>query len=165
MLKLIYKKYNHEKEKICIIGGGLTGLIAAIALSKLNFNIDLVIDPPAEPGELSVGFAKIPITPQVTDTWNDFNGNARYEPEQGETYNDVNDNNKFDPIWIAGFHNRRPAQGVHDDLWARVMVIDDGATRVAIASIDAVGFIYDDAVDIRKSAHGEINCEDRKRVV
>ena len=119
----------------------------------------MVIDPPAEPNRLSVGFAKIPITPQVTDTWNDFNNNAKYEPEQGETYNDVNGNNKFDPVWIAGFHNRRPAQGVHDDLWARVMVLDDGATRVAITSIDAVGFIYDDAVDIRKSAHDKYNCD------
>ena len=124
-----------------------------------DFNIDLVIDPLAEPGRLSVGFAKIPITPQVTDTWNDFNNNAKYEPEQGETYNDVNGNNKFDPVWIAGFHNRRPAQGVHDDLWARVMVLDDGATRIAITSIDAIGFIYDDAVDIRKSAHDKNNCD------
>ena len=124
-----------------------------------DFNIDMVIDPPAEPGRLSVGFAKMPITPQVTDTWNDFNNNAKFEPEQGETYNDVNSNNRFDPVWIAGFHNRRPAQGVHDDLWARVMVLDDGATRVAITSIDAVGFIYDDAVDIRKSAHEKNNCD------
>ena len=124
-----------------------------------DFNINLVIDSPDEPGRLSVGFAKIPITPQVTDTWNDFNNNAKYEPEKGETYNDVNGNNKFDPVWIAGFHNRRPAQGVHDDLWARVMVLDDGATRVAITSIDAVGFIYDDAVDIRKSAHEKNNCD------
>ena len=32
-----------EKQKICIIGGGLTGLITAITLSKLNLKIDLVI--------------------------------------------------------------------------------------------------------------------------
>ena len=31
-----------EKQKICIVGGGLTGLITAIALSKLNLKIDLV---------------------------------------------------------------------------------------------------------------------------
>ena len=31
-----------NKQKICIIGGGLTGLITAVALSKLNFEIDLV---------------------------------------------------------------------------------------------------------------------------
>ena len=33
-----------KKQKICIIGGGLTGLITAIALSKLSCEIDLVID-------------------------------------------------------------------------------------------------------------------------
>ena len=33
-----------EKQKICIIGGGLTGLITAISLSKLNCEIDLITD-------------------------------------------------------------------------------------------------------------------------
>ena len=47
----------------------------------------------------------MPITPEITDTWNDLNGNARYEPDKGDYYNDVNGNNKFDPIWIGGFHN------------------------------------------------------------
>ena len=32
------------KQNICIIGGGLTGLITAITLSKLNFKIDLITD-------------------------------------------------------------------------------------------------------------------------
>ena len=31
-----------EKQKICIIGGGLTGLVTAITLSKLNCHIDLL---------------------------------------------------------------------------------------------------------------------------
>jgi len=31
-----------EKQKICVIGGGLTGLITAITLSKLNLKIDLI---------------------------------------------------------------------------------------------------------------------------
>ena len=31
-----------DKQKICIIGGGLTGLITAITLSKLNLKIDLI---------------------------------------------------------------------------------------------------------------------------
>ena len=31
-----------EKQKICIIGGGLTGLVTAIALSRLNLKIDLI---------------------------------------------------------------------------------------------------------------------------
>ena len=31
-----------KKQKICIIGGNLTGLVTAISLSKLNFEIDLI---------------------------------------------------------------------------------------------------------------------------
>ena len=31
-----------KKQKICIIGGGLTGLITALVLSKLNLDVDLV---------------------------------------------------------------------------------------------------------------------------
>ena len=33
-----------KKQKICIIGGGLTGLVTAISLAKLNCEIDLMID-------------------------------------------------------------------------------------------------------------------------
>ena len=33
-----------KKQKICIIGGGLTGLITAISLSKLNCEVDLITD-------------------------------------------------------------------------------------------------------------------------
>ena len=32
-----------KKQKICIIGGGLTGLITALKLSKLNVSIDLIV--------------------------------------------------------------------------------------------------------------------------
>ena len=31
-----------KKQKICIIGGGLTGLITAATLGKLNLQIDLI---------------------------------------------------------------------------------------------------------------------------
>ena len=31
-----------EKQKVCIIGGGLTGLVTAAALSKLNFSCLLI---------------------------------------------------------------------------------------------------------------------------
>jgi len=33
-----------KRQKICIIGGGLTGLVTSIALSKLNCKIDLIVD-------------------------------------------------------------------------------------------------------------------------
>ena len=124
-----------------------------------DFNIDISLKNNGQVSTISVGFAKMPITPDVTDTWNDLNGNAKYEPDKGDFYNDINGNNRFDPVWIGGFHNSRPAQGVHDDLWARVMVLDDGKTQLAIVSIDAVGFIYDDAVDIRKEVKKNIGCD------
>ena len=33
-----------KKQKICIIGGSLTGLVTAISLSKLHCDIDLIVD-------------------------------------------------------------------------------------------------------------------------
>ena len=32
-----------KKQKICIIGGSLTGLVTAISLSRLNCEIDLIV--------------------------------------------------------------------------------------------------------------------------
>ena len=32
-----------KQQKVCIIGGGLTGLITAATLSKLNLKIDIVM--------------------------------------------------------------------------------------------------------------------------
>lgn len=43
------------------------------------------------------------------------------------------------PVWIAGYENNRPAQSVHDDLWARAVVLDDGKTRLAVVSCDLIG--------------------------
>ena len=33
-----------KSQKICIIGGGLTGLVTAISLSRLNCHIDLIVN-------------------------------------------------------------------------------------------------------------------------
>jgi hypothetical protein len=102
------------------------------------------------PESLSAGFAAVPITPEVPDRWIDKNNNAEYEPDKGETFTDGNGNGVFDPVWIAGFGNSRAANGIHDDLWARTMVIDDGKTRLAIVVLDAIGFMSDEIIDIRK---------------
>ena len=40
-----------KKQKICIIGGNLTGLVTAIALSKLNCEIDLITYNPNQNGK------------------------------------------------------------------------------------------------------------------
>lgn len=113
------------------------------------------INPESE-GPVSAGFAAVSITPEIIDTWNDKDNNAKYEPKKGDTFNDNNNNGKFDAYWIAGFHNRRAANGIHDSLWARTMIIDDGSTRVAMVSLDAIGFFHDQVIEIRKRLPEEL---------
>ena len=102
------------------------------------------------PAILKAGFAKRAITPTIIDTWNDANGDNKYNEKDGDSYNDNNNNGKFDAFWIAGMSNAKPAQGVHDDVWSRVMILDDGKSRIAMISMDAIGFLHGDVVDIRK---------------
>ncbi len=115
-----------------------------------GYEVDLSLKVSESPGTLKLGFAALPITPEVLDTWNDINGDAKFREKDGDSYNDLNNNGKFDVIWIAGFSNQRAANGIHDDVWARVVVFDDGAKRLAMVSLDAIGFRHDDVVDIRK---------------
>ena len=114
-----------------------------------DYNLDLKVLNNA-PAQLSAGFSATPITPAVPDRWDDKNKNAEYDPGQGETFTDGNGNGKFDPVWIAGFGNNKPANGIHDDLWARAMVVDDGKTRLAIVVLDAIGFMNNDVIDVRE---------------
>lgn len=122
-----------------------------------GYKVDLSINHSVDQVNYKVGFAKKPVTPTIADTWNDTNGNARFD--EGETYNDLNNNGKFDAVWIAGFHNNRPANGVHDDVWARAVVVDDGTTRIALVSLDAIGFMHSDVIDIRKAIPADLNID------
>ncbi|VAX19662.1 hypothetical protein MNBD_IGNAVI01-1238, partial [hydrothermal vent metagenome] len=124
-----------------------------------DYSVDIKIRHLNPAGTITAGFAKMPITPKVVDTWNDANNDAKYDEDDGDTYNDNNNNGKFDAVWIAGFSNGKPAQGVHDDVWARAMVIDDGETRVALVALDAIGFMYDDVIDIREQIPSDLNID------
>src|SRR5687767_2688389 len=64
----------------------------------------------AEPQQLRAGAAAVKITPSLTRT-----------------------------VYIAGYNNNRPATSVHDDLWARALVLDDGKSRLAVVSCDLIG--------------------------
>ena len=111
-----------------------------------DYKVDLkILNNPSS--QLSAGFCALPITPAVPDRWDDKNKNAEFD--KGETFTDGNGNGKFDPVWIAGFGNNRPANGIHDDVWARAMVVDDGKTRLAIVVLDAIGFMNNDVIDLR----------------
>ncbi len=49
--------------------------------------------------------------------------------------------NHTDPIFIAGFGDNRQATGYHDQLWARGIVLDGFGGRIAIVSLDLVGYL------------------------
>lgn len=111
-----------------------------------DYNLDLkILNNPSS--QLKAGFAALPITATVPDRWDDKNKNAEFD--KGEAFTDGNGNGKFDPVWIAGFGNNKPANGIHDDQWARAMVIDDGKTRLAVVVLDAIGFMNNDVIDVR----------------
>ncbi|MBI4169460.1 MAG: neutral/alkaline non-lysosomal ceramidase N-terminal domain-containing protein [Acidobacteria bacterium] len=54
------------------------------------------------------------------------------------------------PPRIAGFDEGRDATGVHDDLYARALVLQAGKELVAIVALDLIGFFHDDVVRVRE---------------
>jgi hypothetical protein len=116
---------------------------------------------PAAKPQLKVGAAAVAVTPfgnhpewdgTVTESgvwgerFTDANKNGRwdagepFEDDEGNTALDASSKGKYDGIYLAGFGNRRLATGKHDDYWARALVIEYGATRIAIVALDFVGY-------------------------
>jgi hypothetical protein len=77
--------------------------------------------------DLRVGFAEADITPKV--------GGAK-------------------PVYIAGFGNDRKATGVHDPLLARTVVLESGGRKIALVSLDVVGFFYPGVMRVRQQLPG-----------
>jgi len=124
-----------------------------------DYQLDLIINNPQKPAQLKVGFSAFPINPTITETWTDLDGDARYDSSKGDTFEDSNGNGKFDAVWMAGFHQSRPAQAIHDTLWARTMLIDDGSTIISFTSLDAIGFGHDDVLDVRKLIANQVDVD------
>lgn len=78
----------------------------------------------AQPRPLRVGFGKVKVTPPVGPG--------------------------HPPVWIAGFSQGRAATGVHDDLFAVALVVDDGHSRLGIVSVDSIGIFNDDVIRVRR---------------
>ena len=119
-------------------------------------------------GAFSAGAAAVAITPACFESWEDLDLDGEFDsdeayfdcgcdrlcpgdegytaPDEGEADGD------FQASWLAGFHNNRPAIGVHDDLWARAVVFEQGETRVGLVVVDLVGWFYDDVVMTRQLA-------------
>ena len=104
--------------------------------------------------ELKVGFAELSITPELIDEWEDINNDAQFDSDI-DRWTDVNGNNKFDAVWMAGFQNKRAAQGVKDDLMTVTAVIDDGQTRIGIISADTIGLMRKFVLSVREDVPKE----------
>lgn len=53
-------------------------------------------------------------------------------------------------VWMAGYYPGRAATSVHDPLFARGMLLSDGQTKIAIVSLDLIGWSYPSTVAIRE---------------
>lgn len=51
--------------------------------------------------------------------------------------------------FIAGDAKNRRFKGVHDDLYAKVALLDDGSTALALVSLDCIGLTYPDIEKVR----------------
>lgn len=128
---------------------------------------------PDNEGPLRAGAAAVDITPQCFESWTDLDGSGDYSTSR-DSFNDCGcdricpedpeypgadsgeGDGTFQPIWMAGFGNGRGAQGVHDPLWARAIVLDQGETRLAIVAVDLVGFFNTDVVRVREMLPEEL---------
>src|SRR5260370_1313612 len=54
------------------------------------------------------------------------------------------------PVFMAGFGQDRKATKIHDPLMARAVVLRTGDRKLAIVSIDMVGFFYANVLHVRK---------------
>lgn len=57
--------------------------------------------------------------------------------------------NHSDPIFLAGFSNDRRATGVHDDIWARGVVLESRGKKVAFVVLDVIGYFHNEVQTIR----------------
>ena len=115
-------------------------------------------------GQMKAGAAAIVITPYGKNSdWHgpitpsgvweegfvDLNKNGRWD--EGESFTadlantaiDQKSADHYNGIYMAGFGNNRLATGMHDDLWARALVLESGGKRVAIVSLDLIGYTQD----------------------
>jgi hypothetical protein len=61
---------------------------------------------------------------------------------------------KEKPVYMAGFGQNRKATGVHDPLFARAVVLQHAEHKIALVSIDLVGFFHSSVVRVREKLAG-----------
>ncbi|MBM3381711.1 MAG: hypothetical protein FJY29_04640 [Betaproteobacteria bacterium] len=63
------------------------------------------------------------------------------------------------PIWIAGFGQKRQAKSIHDPLWARAIALSNGSKKGVIVSLDAIGFMHNDIIDVRNAVQKQLQLD------
>lgn len=144
----------------------LVALGAGVALTPLGANAD---------GELRVGFAARTITPvgpspagwdfwvnPTTGVWSeefsDADGDGCKDPNElhvddpRNSLIDPQSTGKFDGIWTNAGFSGKCALGAYDDTWARVVLFEEGDRKVALVSLDVVGFFYEEVKRVRAEA-------------
>ena len=133
---------------------GMGGCLASCMRGPYhNYELDVLAPAPSDldtAGMLQIGVAKRDITPNLEnyDPWVDVNENGKFDPGT-DTYTDRNGNGRFDGVWIAGFGTNRPATGVHDQQWARAIVMRNNGVTVAMVSCDAIGIYHNSVIRAR----------------
>ncbi len=121
-------------------------------------------------GVTYAGSAVIDITPLITETWDDLDEDNIFkgcmdDPGgsecNGEPFDDANGNDWFDAIWIGGFSPLRPANEVHDPVYARATVISQDGEYIAFVSLDLVGLGSPRIYDAKKRLGAQGFDEDR----
>ncbi len=117
---------------------------------------------------LRAGASAVVITPLGFETFNDKDNDAAYNPAK-DTFNDcgrdrlcpgdanytgpdadgTEGNGVFDAIWIAGYGSGRPANGIHDDLYVRALVVSYNGDYFISIVYDFVGILLNRTEMIR----------------
>jgi hypothetical protein len=67
----------------------------------------------------------------------------------GFAHADITPNLVEGPVWLAGYAPGREALSVHDPIFARGLVVSDGQKKIAIVSLDLIGFPLPNVEEIR----------------
>ena len=97
---------------------------------------------------LFAGSATVDITPEIVDTWDDVDGNGRYD-RWVDIWYDNNKNGYFDARWMAGFERSKPATSTLEPLSIRAVVLKKGDFSLGLVTIDTIGFPYGETIKTR----------------
>lgn len=91
----------------------------------------------------------LPVVPQGSAAAADDADDAAEKIIVGFGETDITPDVKEKPVYMAGFGQNRKATGVRDPLKARAVVFKHGDKKVAMVSIDVVGFFYPNTLNVR----------------